>query len=126
MQPKKFVIRKSPSSAPAPAPNYYQPTPRPQQYRASPSPCAPRQKKDDAGQLCFWLGVLFGPFGLLLAAIVGKAAGLIKALRGFFFVGIPLTLLVWWGFASLSAHIRRQRWRSSYSSARLGTLCASA
>lgn len=82
MQPKKFVIRKSPSSAPAPAPAYYQPQPPPNQ--------------ESHGVLCFWLGVLFGPFGLLLAAIVGKAAGLIKALLGFVLVGIPLMALTWW------------------------------
>lgn len=82
MQPKKFVIRKSPSSAPAPSPNYYQPTPQPTQ--------------ESHGTLCFWLGALFGPFGLLLAAIVGKAEGLVKALLGFVLVGIPLMVLTWW------------------------------
>lgn len=82
MQPKKFVIRKSPSSAPAPAPSYYQPTPRPNQ--------------ESHGTLCFFLGALFGPFGLLLAAIVGKAGGLVKALLGFVLVGLPLTSLAWW------------------------------
>ena len=82
MQPKKFVIRKSPSSAPAPAPAYYQPQPPPNQ--------------ESHGALCFFLGALFGPFGLLLAAIVGKAGGLVKALLGFVLVGIPLTALTWW------------------------------
>lgn len=82
MQPKKFVIRKTPTSAPAPAPSYYQPPPPPNQ--------------ESHGTLCFWLGALFGPFGLLLAAIVGKAGGLVKALLGFVLVGIPLMALTWW------------------------------
>ena len=82
MQPKKFVIRKSPLRTPAHAPNYYQPQPQPNQ--------------ESHGTLCFWLGVLFGPFGLLLAAIVGKADGLVKAMLGFVLVGIPLTALTWW------------------------------
>lgn len=82
MQPKKFVIRKSPSSAPAPAPAYYQPQ--------------VQQEQETHGALCFSLGALFGPFGLLLAAIVGKAGGLVKALLGFVLVGLPLTGLAWW------------------------------
>lgn len=82
MQPKKFVIHKTPSSAPVPAPAYYQ---------------QPVQREPEThGTLCFWLGALFGPFGLLLAAIVGKAEGLVKALLGFVLVGIPLMVLTWW------------------------------
>ena len=80
MQNKKFVIRKTTPSAPPPA--YYQPQ--------------PPQNQESHGALCFFLGALFGPFGLLLAAIVGKAAGLVKALLGFVLVGIPLTALAWW------------------------------
>lgn len=82
MQPKKFVIRKSLSIAPAPAPSYYQPP--------------VQQEPETHGALCFFLGALFGPFGLLLAAIVGKAGGLVKALLGFVLVGIPLMVLTWW------------------------------
>ena len=80
MQSKKFVIRKT--TAAAPSPSYYQPP--------------VQQEQDTHGALCFFLGALFGPFGLLLAAIVGKAGGLVKALLGFVLVGIPLTGLAWW------------------------------
>ena len=80
MQSKKFVIRKTTAASPAQA--YYQP----------PAPHEP----DGHGCLCFFLGALFGPFGLLLAAIVGKAGGLVKALLGFVLVGIPITGLAWW------------------------------
>ena len=100
--PKKFVIRKSPSSAPARAPNYYQP---PQQ---------PSQESHDT--LCFWLGVLFGPFGLLLAAIVGKAAGLVKAILGFVLVGIPLTALTWWILAVVVPEQQRRARMREYQS----------
>ena len=93
MQPKKFVIRKSPSSAPAPAPSYYQPTLR------------PNQESHDT--LCFWLGALFGPFGLLLAAIVGNAAGLVKAVCRKATFGVP------GGRKSRSAE-SRQRGRPEY------------
>lgn len=86
MQPKKFVIRKSPSSAPVPASSYYQPTSR------------PNQESHDT--LCFGLGALFGPFGLLLAAIVGNAAGLVKAILGFVLVGVPLMALTLWILAA--------------------------
>lgn len=41
------------------------------------------KQEDNNGCLCFFLGLLFGPFGLLLAAIVGKAGGLISAIWGF-------------------------------------------
>lgn len=34
------------------------------------------------GCLCFCLGFLLGPLGLLIAAIIAKAKGLIAALRG--------------------------------------------
>lgn len=80
MQSKKFVIRKTKSAAPAPS--YYQPP--------------VQQEPETHGVLCFFLGAIFGPFGLLLAAIVGKAGGLVKALLGFVLVGIPLTGLAWW------------------------------
>lgn len=80
MQSKKFVIRKT--TAAAPAPSYYQ---------------QPVQREPEThGTLCFFLGALFGPFGLLLAAIVGKAGGLVKALLGFVLVGILLTGIAWW------------------------------
>ena len=79
MQNKKFVIRKS---TPPAAPAYYQP----------PAP----HEQEGHGALCFFLGALFGPFGLLLAAIVGKAGGLVKALLGFVLVGLPLMGLAWW------------------------------
>ena len=55
-----------------------------------------QREPETHGTLCFFLGALFGPFGLLLAAIVGKAGGLVKALLGFVLVGIPLTALTWW------------------------------
>lgn len=100
MQPKKFVIRKMPSSAPAPS--YYQPQPPPNQ--------------ESHGVLCFWLGVLFGPFGLLLAAIVGKAAGLVKALLGFVLVGIPLTALSWWILAVVVPEQQRRARMREYQS----------
>lgn len=80
MQSKKFVIRKT--TAAAPAPSYYHPP--------------VQQEPETHGVLCFFLGAIFGPFGLLLAAIVGKAGGLVKALLGFVLVGIPLTGLSWW------------------------------
>lgn len=80
MQSKKFVIRKTTAAAPTPA--YYQP---------------PVQREPEThGTLCFFLGALFGPFGLLLAAIVGKAGGLVKALLGFVLVGLPIMGLAWW------------------------------
>ena len=104
MQPKKIVIRKSPSRAPAPSPNYYQPPPPPNQ--------------ESHGTLCFWLGVLFGPFGLLLAAIVGKADGLVKALLGFVLVGIPLTALTWWILAVVVPEQQRRAHMREYQSYR--------
>lgn len=67
MTPKKFIVRRSPVNP---------------QFAA-------RRLSDDVeedanhGCLCFALGVLFGPLGLLLAAIVGKAKGLVSALWGF-------------------------------------------
>ncbi len=57
---------------------------------------APFPKHEENGGLCFFLGALFGPFGILLSAIVGRAYGLKKSLFGFFLIGIPLTCLVWW------------------------------
>ena len=79
MQNKKFVIRKTTA---AHSPSYYQP---------------PVQREPESnGALCFFLGAIFGPFGLLLAAIVGKAGGLVKALLGFVLVGLPLMGLAWW------------------------------
>jgi hypothetical protein len=44
---------------------------------------ADERDDDNHGCLCFALGVLFGPLGLLLAAIIAKAKGLIAALWGF-------------------------------------------
>lgn len=60
---------------------------------------AARRLADDAdeenhGCLCFALGVLFGPLGLLLAAIIAKAKGLIAALWGFVISWLILGL-VW-------------------------------
>ena len=34
------------------------------------------------GCLCFFLGLLFGPIGLIVAAIIGKANGVVSALFG--------------------------------------------
>ena len=67
-QKKTFIIRK-------------QRTPLNPQFAA-------RRLADDAdeenhGCLCFVLGALFGPIGLLIAAIIAKAKGLISALWGF-------------------------------------------
>lgn len=44
------------------------------------------QESAGNGTLCFWLGFLFGPLGLLISAIIGKGDGVVKALKG---------LLVW-------------------------------
>ena len=57
---------------------------------------APAPKYEENGGLCFFLGALFGPFGILLSAIIGRAYGLKKSLVGFFLLGIPLTALIWW------------------------------
>lgn len=102
MQPKKIVIRKTPSSAPAPAPAYYQPP--------------VQQEPETHGTLCFFLGALFGPFGLLLAAIVGKAGGLVKALLGFVLVGIPLMALTWWILAVVVPEQQRRARMREYQS----------
>ena len=42
------------------------------------------KKKGDKphGCLCFFLGMFFGPIGLIVAAIIGKARGVVSALIG--------------------------------------------
>ena len=81
---KKIVIKRGAPTAPVPSQSVMY-----QQY-------APMPKRNENGGLCFFLGLLFGPFGILLSAIVSGAYGLKKSLLGFFLVGIPLTGLVWW------------------------------
>jgi hypothetical protein len=49
---------------------------------------------DNHGCLCFALGVLFGPLGLLIAAIVAKVPGLVSALWGFIVSWIVLGALI--------------------------------
>ena len=60
---------------------------------------------EDHGCLCFALGVLFGPLGLLLAAIIAKAKGLISALWGFLISWI-LAGIIWYGLVVLAARHR--------------------
>lgn len=40
-------------------------------------------KVDNCGSLCFWLGFWLWFLGLLIAAIVGKAEGVMRAVKGF-------------------------------------------
>lgn len=42
-----------------------------------------REEEDSHTFLCFFLGFIFGPFGLLVAAIIGKASGVKASLFGF-------------------------------------------
>jgi len=50
-----------------------------------------KEKDDNAhGCLCFLLGMFFGPIGLIVAAIIGKARGVVSALFGM----AALTILI--------------------------------
>jgi hypothetical protein len=40
------------------------------------------QEKEDHGCLCAILGMFFGPIGLVVAAIIGGAQGVVSALLG--------------------------------------------
>ena len=44
------------------------------------------------GCLCFFLGMFFGPIGLVVAAIIGKARGVVSALIGMVAIGILVLL----------------------------------
>ena len=55
---------------------------------------ADERDDDNHGCLCFALGVLFGPLGLLIAAIVAKVPGLVSALWGFVVSWIVLGALI--------------------------------
>ena len=43
----------------------------------------PVPTEDEGGCLCFLLGGVFGPIGILIAALIGKKQGVIAALQGF-------------------------------------------
>ena len=61
------------------------------------------EEDENHGCLCFALGVLFGPLGLLLAAIIAKAKGLVSALWGFL-ISWLVVALIWVGFIALATH----------------------
>jgi len=42
-------------------------------------------EKEENGALCFWLGFFLSLFGVLIAAIIGKGKGVIRAFQGMLF-----------------------------------------
>lgn len=60
---------------------------------------APPQE-EDCGCLCFFLGG-FGPLGLIVAAIIGKASGVKSALLGWF-VSWLIVGIIWFCIIGLS------------------------
>lgn len=67
----------------------------PHQSDYSQSYSRPVQKQEEcSGCLCAFLGGLFGPLGVIVAAIIGKQGGVIAALVGWF-VGWLIFILVW-------------------------------
>lgn len=51
------------------------------------------RKEENNGCLCYLLGFLFGPIGILIAAVIAKANGAITALRGMFMSTLLLVLI---------------------------------
>ena len=53
-----------------------------------------REKANSDDSLCFWLGLLFSVFGLVIAAIICKGQGVRKALKGFLISFVIWVLIV--------------------------------
>lgn len=49
--------------------------------------------EDNHGCLCSILGALFGPFGILIAAVVAKAQGVKAAILGWLLICIPFAII---------------------------------
>jgi len=62
------------------------------------TPVAPEEKPSfPEAKLCLFLGLLFGPFGVLIAAIIAKAPGVIESLKGmgiFFIIAVILAICI--------------------------------
>ena len=87
---KKFVIKKNLAHRPSRETGY------PRGYSA----VASEDESGNCGCLCFFLGFIMGPIGLIVAAIIGKASGVKSALLGWF-IGWVLVALIWFGAAAL-------------------------
>ena len=88
---KKFVIKKNLSHQLSRQTRY------PRGYSAA---AASEDESGNCGCLCFFLGFILGPIGLIVAAIIGKASGVKSALLGWF-IGWVLIALIWFGAAAL-------------------------
>ena len=62
-------------------------------------------EREDHGCLCAILGMFFGPIGLIVAAIIGGAQGVVSALLGMIWPTILVIVLFFalGGFAFISA-----------------------
>lgn len=60
--------------------------------------------QEEGGCLCFILGSVFGPIGILIAAIIAKKSGVIAALWGWI-IGWVALFLVWMAFVGAVAAI---------------------
>ena len=61
------------------------------------------RKQEGHGCLCAILGMFFGPIGLIVAAIIGGAKGVVSALLGMIIPAIAITLFfVLGGLAAIS------------------------
>jgi thiol:disulfide interchange protein len=51
-------------------------------------------EKQENGALCFWLGFFLSLFGLLIAAIIGKGKGVIRAFQGMLLGALIVVMLL--------------------------------
>lgn len=80
-QPRKIVIVKRPVRS------------TPSRSSECVSYTSRRKEEESPGCMCFCLGVGFGPIGLIVAAIIGKANGVRLALFGQFVFGVIMMII---------------------------------